>query len=295
MPKRRPPRQALPSPALAFDPSAPLCQASITPSSAASCGACCGMYNIANVSRRHARAVLLDRTRQFATDCDPTDPTTLLRFRQQREAHERQAFSDALRNCPFLGYLDGDAPHSRVGCLLHPSRHHGVDARSCGAYDSGVTCDSFHCAPNALLSPDEKTLVASSCAGDAYLYGLIVNDLPLLRELLRWVGEHARAPLPDLLNRRKFIRACRDFFRLKADWPWRDPELMMVGMFIPDPALALTPLDLGGIDYEALGCPPSRFDLILRQLTTSLDDEDDLREAESLIWARLYAALNAAR
>lgn len=262
-----------------------------------SCGACCGMYNVEGVSRRRVRSILADRTRDFAQTCADLDSDALLGYRSRREdAESHLAFSDMLKNCPFLGLLDGaDARNSRVGCLLHPARHNGQDVRDCGAYGSSNTCNSYSCLPAQLLNSDEQALVLAACKGDSYLYGLILNDIPLVKEALRWVDEHAGVPLSQALGRPKFIKAMRQLFKLKVDWPWRDPELLMVGMFLPDAEHILKPLDIAGIDYEDLGCAVSRFNLFLTQFSTTLDDEDDLREAEALIWDRLSAVIEAAR
>jgi hypothetical protein len=83
-----------------------------------------------------------------------------------------------VRVCPLLGYLD--AGKTRVGCLAHPAATGGEDLRDCGVYDCR-TCQTFFCPSHSWLSPEEADLAAIACAGDPYLYGLVITDVPFLR------------------------------------------------------------------------------------------------------------------
>jgi hypothetical protein len=90
-----------------------------------------------------------------------------------------------VRVCPFLGFLD--AARQRVGCLAHPLATGGPDLRDCGVYDAR-TCETFFCPSHSWLSEEEADLVAQACAGDPYLYGLVVTDVPFLRAVLAGVA-----------------------------------------------------------------------------------------------------------
>jgi hypothetical protein len=152
----------------------PLCQRG-----RASCGACCGLYNLRDLSRRAVRQLLGRRT-------------AALRGAERTAAAYREAAAwlveeapeplfPSVRVCAFLGYIDeGEA---RVGCLAHPLATGGLDLRDCGAYDAR-TCGAFFCPSHAWLSDHEAEIAAAACAGDPYLYGLVVTDVPFLRAAL---------------------------------------------------------------------------------------------------------------
>ncbi len=93
-----------------------------------SCGACCGLYNVADPSREGLTRMLAARTDAFA-EVD-RDVDAILSFKREVEAPENQErpFPD-FHHCPYIGLVGRN--HSRVGCLLHPlaKGNGGVDFR----------------------------------------------------------------------------------------------------------------------------------------------------------------------
>src|SRR3990172_1278235 len=149
----------------------------------ATCGACCGLYNIRDLSRASVRVILERRTALLAGV-----PRTEAAFRDavlRLAGEEAPALFPSVRVCPLLGYLDAEG--TRVGCLAHPLAAGGQDLRDCGAYDV-PTCDGFFCPSHSWLSEDEAELAVMACAGDPYLYGLVITDVPFLRAALEGVA-----------------------------------------------------------------------------------------------------------
>lgn len=189
---------------------------------------------------------------------------TLERYRAERQAVEERSSSRLLRVCVFLGALEEDGQH---GCLLHPSRHEGVDARDCGAYGSSEVCSSFRCEAYLRWSGAQHAAIVEACSlsNQPLLYGWVLNDFPLVEAALELLGE----PWD-----REGLRA---LLELKSGWPFRDPELPVVGEHL-DPGIPLEPLD-----YEELGRGPSELDAMLVALRTHVSDQESLEEAEAMI------------
>jgi hypothetical protein len=156
----------------------------------ASCGACCGVYNRRDFGRSAVRAELRRRTRSLSGL--PRTPEAFQRAAAALAAEGPPPIFPSVHACPLFGYLD--AAESRVGCLGHPAATGGIDLRDCGAYDSG-TCDAFLCPSHAWLEEDEAALAEAACAGDSWLYGLVVTDPGYLRATLSAVADLAGSPI----------------------------------------------------------------------------------------------------
>ena len=156
----------------------------------ASCGACCGVYNRRDFGRSAVRAELRRRTRSLSGL--PRTPEAFQRAAAALAAEGPPPIFLSVHACPLFGYLD--AAESRVGCLGHPAATGGIDLRDCGAYDSG-TCDAFLCPSHAWLEEDEAALAEAACAGDSWLYGLVVTDPGYLRATLSAVADLAGSPI----------------------------------------------------------------------------------------------------
>lgn len=82
-----------------------------------SCGSCCGLYNMADLSREHLRAILAERTNTFAGV--PRTIDDILAFEQERMRVEGADAPIAdFHHCFFVGLIQDGG--ERVGCLLHP-------------------------------------------------------------------------------------------------------------------------------------------------------------------------------
>jgi hypothetical protein len=129
----------------------------------ASCGACCGLYNRADLSRDAARAELRRNTAEIAETKRTPEAFRAAAARRSRELPP--PLFPSVRTCPLLGFLDDEEAH--VGCLAHPAVTGGPDLRACGVYDV-LTCEAFLCPSHAYLSEEEAGM-AAAVAGDFYL------------------------------------------------------------------------------------------------------------------------------
>jgi len=257
----------------------PLCQRG-----EASCGACCGLYNRADPSRQAVRRLLDRRTEALAAV-----PRTREAFREAAGRLARQEddpLFPSVRVCPLLGWLD--ASRTRVGCLAHPEFGQGEDLRDCGAYDAR-TCDLFMCPSHAWLGEEEAALVADLCAGDPYLYGLVVTDVDFVRAALGGVAALAGARVEARhLGARAFREALRTLVALKEELAPGSEGLF--GAFRPGPDGEPVPRR---IDYGALGRRASPYDGILTCVGADPRSGNDLDAIESEVRRRLEACRRA--
>ncbi len=250
---------------------------------AASCGACCGLYN----RRDHSRAGLLETLRR-RTGALAGVRRTLEDFRAtaaRLAAAEPPPLFPAVRVCPLLGLLDQE--ETRVGCLAHPAVTGGLDLRDAGVYGAPI-CESFTCPSHAWLSVDEAELAALAC-GDAHLYGLVVTDVPFLRAALAAVGEAAGARVePRHLRRQPFRSALRSLLALKEELaPGSDG---LYGAFRPGEDGEDLPRR---IDYQALRRERSPWDVILTCAGADPRSGNDLDALEHEVRRRLEACERA--
>jgi hypothetical protein len=256
----------------------PLCQRD-----AASCGACCGLYNRADLRRPAIRAQLARRTRALAAA--PRTPEAFAAVARALAAEAPAPLFPSVRVCPLLGFLDEAG--TRVGCLAHPLATGGPDLRDCGVYDVR-TCDGFFCPSHAWLSEEEAELAAEAC-GDWYLYGLVVTDVPFLRACLEALARGAggrveRRHLADVA----FRAALRRLLALKEELAPGSEGLY--GAFRPAPDGGEAPR---AIDYAALGREGSRYDALLTCAGADPRSGNDLDRLEGEVRRRVDAAVAA--
>ncbi len=256
----------------------PLCQRE-----GASCGACCGLYNRRDHSRGALEATLRRRTEFLAVV-----PRSLGAFRMaaaRLAALEPAPLFPSVRVCPLLGFLD--AGESRIGCLAHPAATGGPDLRDAGVYDAR-TCESFMCPSHAWLSEEEAELAAGAC-GDAWLYGLVVTDVPFLRAALAAVAEGTGTRVERRhLSRPAFRLALRSLLALKEELaPGSDG---LYGAFRPGPAGEELPRE---IDYQALRRERSPWDALLTCAGADPRSGNDLDALEAEVRRRLDACRQA--
>jgi hypothetical protein len=258
----------------------PLCQRG-----AVSCGACCGLYNRRDLSRPALRAVLTRRTALLSGV-----PRTAEAFRAaaaRLQAEDGAPLFPSVRLCPLLGYLDEGA--TRVGCLAHPLATGGVDLRDCGAYDHH-TCETFFCPSHSWLSEEEASLAVAACAGDPYLYGLVITDVPFLRAALDGVAAltGARVELRHLADP-GFQRALARLLALKEELaPGSDG---LFGAFRAGPDGEPVPR---AIDYAALGrSASSPYDSVLTCVGADPRSGNDLDALEDQVRRRLESCAEA--
>ena len=252
------------------------------------CGSCCGMYNTRESSPHQIQARLLERTRAFEQHVDIHDVPSLQAFRLQWEpAPEDKLLSD-LPSCPFLGYLDADAPGGRVGCMIHPTRYDGLDQRDCGVYDRFI-CEDYLCAAHSLLSLREKRLILDAVE-DSFLYGLVITDVRFVRALFELTAQrNGMAPPERVLQRPQALEHARAYFELKRDWPYRGIDGIF-GSVVPGQGLETSrrapPHEQvrasSGQDVKA-----HALDAVLICLGTQVSTLEELRHARALVDAAL--------
>lgn len=247
-----------------------LCQ----PDAAKSCGACCGLYNWEDHSRSALQSLLNRRTGLFSTFAGRGEFDSYRRVAGALPLSPK--LCETIYNCEFLGFVDGGC--RRVGCLLHPSLHSGVDMRSCSFYGAELcanhVCIGFHC-----LTPVEQRAVTLPL-DDWYLYGLVITDIDLVKSFIT----HAENRLGDSLRREPLDnggvqKALRNFFRLKERWQFSSGKQMLGKYYFSEGEYRCA-----RIDYEKRwGMGPSSFDRILVSLSSAFTSREDLRRAEAII------------
>ena len=253
----------------------------------ASCGACCGLYNRRDLSRAGMREALRRRTGVIAPL--PKTREAFDAAAEQLGHGEAPPLFPSVRVCSFLGFLD--AAETRVGCLAHPLSTGGIDLRDCGVYDA-KTCDSFLCPSHSWLTEEEAALVAEACAGDPFLYGLVVTDVPFLRAVLAGTARIAgQAVQRRHLHHGGFRRAFQRVLALKEQLAPGSEGLF--GAFRPGDDGEPLPR---AIDYAALGREAaSPHDEILRCVGADPRSGNDLDALEAEVRARLEACARAIR
>jgi hypothetical protein len=217
-----------------------------------SCGSCCGLYNMADLSRERLHAILSARTDSFATV--PRNIDGILAFEKQRLRIEGDhAPTRDFHHCVFVGLIRDEG--ERVGCLLHPLalNNRGIDWRGLSFY-GGAACKFFFCPSYDELDAGIKRL-AREVLDDWYEYGLIIPEHRFLTAILDAV-ESRLGFLPDaddISEDGKKVLA--DLMRLKLNWPFRDETTPLAWNFFSTkntsrPAL-LT--DVGAHDPQLLG------------------------------------------
>mgnify|MGYP005810410221 CR=1 FL=1 len=258
----------------------PLCQRR-----GASCGACCGLYNRRDLSREGVHAALARRT--AALRHVPRTSAAFAAAAERLRDAEAPPLFPSVRVCPFLGFLEPD--ETRVGCLAHPLSTGGPDLRDCGVYDAR-TCQTFFCPSHSWLAEDEAALVAEVCAGDPYLYGLVVTDVPFVRAALAGVAARTGGAVERRhLDAAPFRRALARLLALKEELaPGSDG---LFGAFRPGADGEPVPR---AIDYAGLGRETaSAYDELLTCVGADPRSGNDLDALEREVRRRLDACAAA--
>ena len=185
-----------------------------------SCGACCGLYNVADTSKPALESILRRRTRLF----DTADKTIqgLDEFASLAAASEDQSRPlDEFHHCPFLGLIG----HGRetVGCLLHPAGNNGIDWRGLSFY-GGMACRVYFCPSTKHLPVGYKRII-KAIAPDWHWYGLVITEYRLIKAIFSWLEDELGDKLiEELLPGKDFRRALIALLGLKIDWPFRPPR-----------------------------------------------------------------------
>jgi hypothetical protein len=243
-----------------------------------SCGACCGLYNVADASRGHLESLLGDRSRRFA-DVPRTVAGIDAFARQNNSLEPRQRPFPEFHHCPFIGLIG--TRHSRVGCLLHPlaDGNRGVDYRGLSYY-GGLACRTYFCPATHSLAERFKRIVRATIQ-DWHLYGLVVTEADLIAALFQQIEDRLghRVDLALFETRPAAGRCLAQLLELKLTWPHRPPQAdTPCHYFFFDVAYTKP-----AIDFSRLGVAASCYEPILRELVSAFDSAEALRQAERMV------------
>lgn len=251
-----------------------LCQVGDT----VSCGACCGLYNVADATRQNLCRMLEKRTHAFARVPRKMDAILAFGSRESQRVAARGLPMPEFHHCPFLGLIGRD--NSRVGCMLHPEARHnaGVDLRGLSDYGS-MTCRMYFC-PTHHKVPDDLKKMLQGVIRDWYVFGLIVQEAELLQAFYAQITTRSQAawPGPESIKDPEIFRLWNNLFELKINWPFAEESRPRANYFFNDP---LYPKPW--VDYTKTGRSGSAYDVIFRHLHSVFASGAQLRRAEQIL------------
>ncbi len=193
-----------------------LCQVSTT----VSCGACCGLYNVADPSPTALENLLRRRTKMFATTARTVRDIDSFAAWVTATENQLRPLAD-FHHCPFLGLIGPE--RQTVGCLLHPAGNQGTDWRGLSYY-GGLACRVYFC-PSTRLLPDRYKQLIKAIAPDWHWYGLVVTEHRLVNAMLLPLENQLGGIRVDNLAADENIRqALVSLLGLKINWPFRPPR-----------------------------------------------------------------------
>ncbi|MFH1981825.1 MAG: hypothetical protein ABIL58_08270 [Pseudomonadota bacterium] len=263
-------------PVAASTPDAPrvyMCQVSAT----LSCGACCGLYNVAGLSRETLTDMLRERTAAFVQV-----PRTVAGI--DAFAERAVGFSPPDRpfpgfhHCPFVGLIDGER---RAGCLLHPlaAGNAGIDWRGLSYY-GGLACATYFC-PSTRQLPAAHLLIVRQAFDSWYDYGLMVTERRLLAAVFERVERLLGRPLAeaDAFPSSAIAALLREFSALQRHWPYRRPDAPgPSNYFFENGEYPRAP-----VNRRDAGIAPSGYDDIFRELESVFASTAELCRAERVL------------
>lgn len=243
-----------------------------------SCGACCGLYNVADPSYKSIVEMLTWRTDSFLHVKQDMDD--ILAFKEEVENKEPQErpFPE-FHHCPYIGLVGKE--HSRVGCLLHPllNENKGIDFRGLSFY-GGMACRVYFCPTYHHLPAAFKEIVCET-TNNWYAYGLVITETKLLNTVFEEVEKRLNRPLTknDILKNKNALEAVRKLLDLKINWPFkRRSSPGPANYFFEDRLYPRPP-----VNYKTIGQFVSRHDTMLQELESHFNSANELHAAEDLI------------
>lgn len=261
-----------------------LCQLSVT----VSCGACCGLYNLPNLSREKLEILLSRRTKDF--ESVPRTEDGIFEFqRRNKGPHRLSRPFPQLHHCPFLGLI-GDEKRC-VGCLLHPATpgNNGVDYRSLSWYGE-MACRTYFCPTTNKLSSVYQSIL-TIVIDNWYDFGLIVTEHSLVTAYFKEVESRLgrRIAVSDYTQNFLATSAFREFTNLKSKWPYRRDDapgpcnFFFENGLYPRPAVFRATPDIRLSPYEK----------ILRELDSGFSSEKEIEAADQLLDDLFFNAVRA--
>lgn len=251
-----------------------LCQVSET----VSCGACCGLYNLPNLSREKLEILLAKRTEAFVSV--PRTENGIYEFQIRNKGPHRLSRPFAqFHHCPFLGLIGNEK--KRVGCLLHPAVHgnNGVDYRSLSWYGEQA-CRTYLCPATHTLSLVYQSILRQTI-DNWYVFGLIVTEHALVTAYFKEVESRIgrQVEVNDFTQNVNAAGAFREFAELKSTWPYRreDP---------PGPCNYFFENGLYPRQVVFRGAPDIRlsyYEKIFRELDSGFTSSKEIAAADQLL------------
>ena len=240
-----------------------------------SCGACCGLYSIENISRKNIDNILNKRSILFESVARNIDG--LIEYESEISKLESQVnpYPD-FHHCPFVGFM-GDKVKT-VGCLLHPlaKGNNGIDYRGISYY-GGMACKNYFCLTCKKLTPRYKKIVRC-VIDDWYLYGLIVTEWEMLNCLFFEI-EHMinRELTAEEIGKSEFLKSgILAFLSLKIES--KLSQNIQANYFFEDQKYKLPE-----INYPLYNLEVSKYDVILRCFRFKINSASELMKAETLV------------
>ncbi len=244
-----------------------------------SCGACCGLYNIADLSREKLNQMLSDRTDTFLNIAREID--AIVEFGENILAAQTKTRPyPEFYHCPYIGFIGKNG--KRVGCLLHPAAegNKNVDYRGLGYYGS-MTCNIYFCPSYTNVSDNFKRLIRDA-SQDWYSYGLLITESVLINAFLTEAEKRIQRKIDEENIRLNpdFAGVVREFINLKASWPFRPASDTPANYFFKDKLYAKKDNDYSKTISSSF---TSRFDTILKELSSSFQTDEEIKQAEAMI------------
>lgn len=254
-----------------------------------SCGACCGLYNIRDLSQNRLQAMLVQRTESFVSVPRTEEGIDAFRIKIEGLTPQKRPFPE-FHHCPFLGLIG--AGNSRVGCLLHPaaSGNDGKDFRWLSWYGA-MACRVYFCPTHRYLPPVYQMIIRETL-DHWYVYGLMVTEHRLLAAFFREVEDRIgrRPGCMDFRLTSEAAALFREFANLKIDWPHRKKGAPGPCHYMFENGEYSRP----GVQRESPEIPLSRYEAIFRELDSGFCSVEDMFRAEQsleVLFDRLAAAL----
>ncbi len=248
-----------------------------------SCGACCGLYNVADASRFAINEMLERRTEIFKKT--RRDYESIFAFADEiAKTENRNRPVDNFHHCPYIGFMDTE-PLS-PGCLLHPlaAGNNGLDLRG-ASYYGGMPCHMYFC-PTCHEIPERYKKAARMSADDWWIFGLFITESAVIKCFFENVELCAGKKIePDSLkNHHAFCSAVRSFMRLKAEWPFRKDDVL-ANYFFKD--IDGYQADMDFFDSE------NKWTIIFKAFRTRVSSPDDVKTAEGILEQAVIKAAEA--
>lgn len=243
-----------------------------------SCGACCGLYNVRDLSQRSLEAMLAGRTEEFARVLRSTEAIEAFQKKIEEWTPTKRPFPD-FYHCPFLGLIGLNG--RRVGCLLHPAAagNNGIDWRGLSYYGA-MACRTYFC-PSVRQLPQSYLQILRQAMDHWYSFGLIVTERRLLTAFFREVENRIGRPVipADFAKGSGAAELLCEFAGLKTGWPFRRKNASgPCNYFFENGEYPRLPVQRLGENI-----PLSRYEDTLRELDSGFSSARELQAAEALL------------